>query len=214
MNTPHRIILSLGSNERKETNMQEAMWLLQVRFPSLLFSEPVLTEPIETKSMETKGRLTEPSGECLIGEDRKETVARDGKETAPRYWKEVTANESLLMKSGGGEPMVKEPALQKAALQKSVAQTPAPRAAVRNSVWAAPFLNCVAIGYVSEDPEALRRILKAIEHRLGRRPEDKAAGRIPIDIDLLQWNEEVLKPADLSRGYVIQGIASLLSLRE
>lgn len=71
------------------------------------------------------------------------------------------------------------------------------------------FLNCVAIGGVAEDAEQIGRILKAIERRLGRRPDDKAAGRIPIDIDLLQWDEQVLKPDDLSRPYVVEGLSAL-----
>lgn len=125
MNPYNRIVLSLGSNERAETNMQEAIRLLRARFPSLRFSEPAWTQPVE--------------------------------------W-----------------PRSKD-----------------------------PFLNCVAEGWIAEAPETLRPLLKAIERRLGRRPEDKAAGRIPIDLDLLQWNEEVFKPADLSRSYVIQGLASL-----
>lgn len=125
MNPSNRIILSLGSNEQKETNMQEAIRLLRARFPSLRFSEPVWTQPVEWSH------------------------SKD------------------------------------------------------------PFLNCVAVGWVAEAPETIRPYLKEVEHRLGRRPEDKAAGRIPIDLDLLQWNEEVFKPADLSRSYVIQGVASL-----
>lgn len=64
------------------------------------------------------------------------------------------------------------------------------------------FLNQVAIGYTEEQPEAIRLALKQMERQLGRTPEDKAKGCIPIDIDLLQWNEQVLKPADLERGYV------------
>lgn len=130
MSTSNRIILGLGSNERKETNMQEAIRLLHACFSSLRFSDPVVTDPV-------------------------------------------------------GFP-----------------------------VSEAPFLNCVAVGCAAEDPEAIRRILKAIECRLGRRPGDKAAGRIPIDIDLLQWNESVLKPGDLSRRYVTDGLSSLLTSDE
>lgn len=110
--------------------MQEAIRLLQARFSSLRFSEPVVTEPIPADPKET----TRPA-DC--------------------------------------------------------------------------FLNCVAVGQVAEGPEQINGILKAIECRLGRRPEDKAAGWIPIDIDLLQWDEGVLKPDDLSRSYVVEGLSAL-----
>lgn len=74
------------------------------------------------------------------------------------------------------------------------------------------FLNCVAVGTTEIDLDAVRCRLKAIERGLGRSPEEKAAGRISIDIDLLQWNDAVLKPVDLSRDYIISGLASLDSL--
>lgn len=73
------------------------------------------------------------------------------------------------------------------------------------------FLNRVAVLYSEKNPEEIRSILKDIECRVGRRPEDKSQGRVPIDIDLLQWNDHVLKAGDLARKYVLDGICSLLS---
>ena len=40
-------------------------------------------------------------------------------------------------------------------------------------------------------------------------PDDKNFGIVPIDIDLLQWNELILKPDDLRRYYIIEGIRAL-----
>lgn len=64
------------------------------------------------------------------------------------------------------------------------------------------FLNQVAIAYTSNYPDEINKILKQVERALGRTPESKEQGIIPIDIDLLQWNEQVLKPDDLQRDYV------------
>lgn len=76
-----------------------------------------------------------------------------------------------------------------------------------------PFLNQVVIGYTSdESSEKLHVILKQMEKQLGRTPDDKKRGRIPIDIDLLQWNAQILKPGDLQREYVISGLSSLLPI--
>ena len=47
-----------------------------------------------------------------------------------------------------------------------------------------------------------------------RKPEDKSCGRVPIDIDLLQWNDQILKAEDLTREYVLDGICSLLAAGE
>lgn len=80
--------------------------------------------------------------------------------------------------------------------------------------WTDPFMNQVAIVYSEKDAEGIRDILKEIEHALGREPSDKHEGRVPIDIDLLQWNGQVLKPSDLGRDYVRDGILSLLTAGE
>ena len=58
----------------------------------------------------------------------------------------------------------------------------------------APFLNRVAVAYTSEQPDEIKHLLKRI---------------VPIDIDLLQWNELILKPDDLRRDYIIEGIRAL-----
>lgn len=75
----------------------------------------------------------------------------------------------------------------------------------------ATFLNQVALIDTTLDLTEVHRILKSIESQLGRTPEDKINGLIPIDIDLLQFNNQILKPEDLSRDYVINGIRSLRS---
>ena len=52
-------------------------------------------------------------------------------------------------------------------------------------------------------------MIKSIEAELGRTASDKAAGRVPIDIDLLCWNGQVLKADDWARGYVVDGVRYL-----
>lgn len=73
------------------------------------------------------------------------------------------------------------------------------------------FLNQVAAAYTPYTPGEIRSMLKQIEIDLHRRPQDKACGRIPIDIDLLQWNDLILKPEDLARPYVAAGLQALLT---
>lgn len=75
---------------------------------------------------------------------------------------------------------------------------------------AAPFLNQVVVAYTPEGPTETIAYLKQLEHMLGRKPEDKQKGSIPIDIDLLQWNDSILKPEDMKRAYILSGIHSLL----
>lgn len=74
------------------------------------------------------------------------------------------------------------------------------------------FLNQVAIAYTRFSLEEVKATLKKIEKILGRTQEDKKRGIIAIDIDLLQWNHQVLKPDDLQREYIQKGIEAILSL--
>lgn len=73
------------------------------------------------------------------------------------------------------------------------------------------FLNLVGIAHTSLPVADLIRHFKQIERALGRVPENKHQGIIPIDIDLLQWNSELLKPDDMQRGYIKEGIRQLLN---
>lgn len=77
-----------------------------------------------------------------------------------------------------------------------------------------PFLNQVAMACTGDTPEEITKVLKQIERRLGRTPESKISGHIPIDIDLLQWNDRILKPADLEREYVRSGLLSLPGIEQ
>ncbi|MDH6359071.1 2-amino-4-hydroxy-6-hydroxymethyldihydropteridine diphosphokinase [Parabacteroides sp. PF5-9] len=71
------------------------------------------------------------------------------------------------------------------------------------------FINQVAIAYTMKNPESIKPIIKQIEQHIGRNANDKEKGVIPIDIDLLQWNDLILKPEDMQRDYVTEGLHSL-----
>lgn len=71
------------------------------------------------------------------------------------------------------------------------------------------FLNQLAIIYTDRDKEDVCKHLKYIEKQLGRIPSDKEQGIVKIDIDLVIWNDEVLKPADISRNYIADLLPSL-----
>ena len=64
------------------------------------------------------------------------------------------------------------------------------------------FLNQVAVAGTDVPLEGVRQALKGMEKQLGRMPDSKRKGEIPIDIDLLLWNGTILKPADWEKEYV------------
>ena len=62
------------------------------------------------------------------------------------------------------------------------------------------------------DCESVIQILKQIERDNGRTADDKLVGRVPLDIDLLIYDDEIIKPCDLNKGYVQLAVQSLPSL--
>ncbi|SEF46213.1 2-amino-4-hydroxy-6-hydroxymethyldihydropteridinediphosphokinase [Parabacteroides chinchillae] len=71
------------------------------------------------------------------------------------------------------------------------------------------FLNRMALVDTPLSADDLKLVFKQIEVTIGRKPDDKKQGIVPIDIDLLQWNDRVLKPEDMQREYVISLLAAM-----
>ena len=72
-----------------------------------------------------------------------------------------------------------------------------------------PFSNQVATFETTLSAEEVRAICKQIEIDLGREPLDKSYGVVRMDIDLLMYDDTVLKPQDLERDFVVKGMKSL-----
>jgi 2-amino-4-hydroxy-6-hydroxymethyldihydropteridine diphosphokinase / dihydropteroate synthase len=62
--------------------------------------------------------------------------------------------------------------------------------------WDKPYLNCAIRCDTTKPPENLLTELKNIENLLGRKPSDKWAPR-PVDIDILAWDDLVLRDKKL-----------------
>lgn len=71
------------------------------------------------------------------------------------------------------------------------------------------FSNQVAQFFSEVGEEMVRKELKAIEKSAGRRPEDKKEEIVCLDIDLLTFDDRVLKPEDLKREYIVKGLEEL-----
>ena len=75
----------------------------------------------------------------------------------------------------------------------------------------APYLNSVMIVSSSMSMEDVNAQLKQWERECGRTPESKKQGIVPIDLDIVIWNNEVIRPVDYSRSYVSMGLSQLLA---
>lgn len=71
------------------------------------------------------------------------------------------------------------------------------------------FLNQLAIVNTEKQQEEVSKILKTLEKKMGRTPSDKKNGVVKIDIDLIIWNNEVIKPEDMPRSYIADLLPSL-----
>lgn len=71
------------------------------------------------------------------------------------------------------------------------------------------YHNCVGVITTSATFEELKLRLKEYERQAGRLPEHKAEGKVIIDIDIVVWNNDVIKPTDLARSYMTIGMKEL-----
>jgi 2-amino-4-hydroxy-6-hydroxymethyldihydropteridine diphosphokinase len=71
-----------------------------------------------------------------------------------------------------------------------------------NSSRRAPYLNQLAAATTSLTLDELTQQLKAMEQRLGRTPEKRRQGIVPIDIDILRYDDQLLHQRDWQRPYV------------
>ena len=71
------------------------------------------------------------------------------------------------------------------------------------------YHNCVGVISTTRPFEEMKQLLKDMEREAGRLPEHKAEGKVIIDIDIVVWNGEVIKPTDLTRTYMTIGMEEL-----
>ena len=74
-----------------------------------------------------------------------------------------------------------------------------------------PFINQIGIFSTELSAKEITEKCKNIEHFLGRKPEYKSQGIVKIDIDLLSFDQLILKPKDMERDFVLKGIQNLQS---
>ena len=64
------------------------------------------------------------------------------------------------------------------------------------------FLNVLAYFETNICKDEIQTQFKIIEKNMGRLSTHKAEGKVIIDIDLIKWDNEVLKPDDFKRTYM------------
>lgn len=75
-----------------------------------------------------------------------------------------------------------------------------------------PFSNQLACLDTEMEMEDVRLILKEIERANGRQEDDKAQGIVRLDIDILIFDQIIVKEKDLQRDYIRRGMEKLKHL--
>lgn len=71
------------------------------------------------------------------------------------------------------------------------------------------FLNQIATFHTGMNVEEIKIHFRSIEVQSGRLPSDKEKEIVKLDIDLLTYDKEILKPKDMQRDYIKKGISGL-----
>ncbi|MBR5332670.1 MAG: 2-amino-4-hydroxy-6-hydroxymethyldihydropteridine diphosphokinase [Muribaculaceae bacterium] len=74
----------------------------------------------------------------------------------------------------------------------------------------ASYLNAVAIAKTDMELSQATSCLKQWEKQCGRTPESKLQGSIPIDLDIVVWNDDVLREKDFSYSFFTKGYKELV----
>lgn len=72
------------------------------------------------------------------------------------------------------------------------------------TIYKDSFLNSLAYFETDLSKDEILLRLKTIEGKMGRLPSHKTTGKIIIDIDLIKWDNEMLKSDDFKRDYMQQ----------
>lgn len=71
------------------------------------------------------------------------------------------------------------------------------------------YMNAVVKGYFLGDLRELVAGLKTIEEKMGRNLDCRKRGDVPVDIDVVVWNGEILKDWDFRQKFFKRGLEQI-----
>lgn len=72
------------------------------------------------------------------------------------------------------------------------------------------YMNAVVVGNFSGDPDSLHEMCKIYEKENGRDEAARERGDVPIDLDIVMWNDEIIRPRDFSMEFFKIGYRQLM----
>ena len=71
------------------------------------------------------------------------------------------------------------------------------------------YWNCTGIIETDLEQDTLKNLFKTMEREAGRMSDCKQTGDIPLDIDIVVWNNNVVRPRDWEQPYFQTGLKQL-----
>lgn len=71
------------------------------------------------------------------------------------------------------------------------------------------YMNAVISGYTDIPFETFNANLKEYELNHGRDPETRKKGEVPIDLDIVKWNGNIIRPRDYAANYFRKGLTEI-----
>lgn len=71
------------------------------------------------------------------------------------------------------------------------------------------YLNALCQAHTELPLESVLSLLKVLETEMGRKRGQEAKGMVAIDLDLVEWNGEILRPWDVAQPYYRDCLESL-----
>ena len=92
-------------------------------------------------------------------------------------------------------------------------QTPIYETPAEGSIATKPYANALVLIDTPAEYDELRATFKQWEVQAGRTPESKQQGLIPLDIDIVTWNERIIKERDMEFEYMKLGLKLLNTVK-
>lgn len=73
-----------------------------------------------------------------------------------------------------------------------------------------PYANAVALIETSEDPDVIDRLFKNYEISQGRDENSRKAGLVPVDLDIVMTDDDIIRPWEFSQSFFRRGYAGIL----
>ncbi len=71
------------------------------------------------------------------------------------------------------------------------------------------YANALLLIESETDFDTLYNYYKQLEKEAGRTPAMREQGIVPLDIDIVKWNDHILKPRDMNYQYMQKGLEML-----